>query len=161
MIVYVLKLQHGCYYVGRTTNLHQRLNQHKSGCGSVWVKKHPMIELIRSEEEPSPFYEDMIVKETMNQYGIHKVRGGSYSQPWLSKDQIKFLTIELRGATDKCFQCGGDHFVIDCRGSSSEDESEDESEGDFAHVEPLPTIGEKIAASAGRKINRLMNYFGY
>jgi predicted GIY-YIG superfamily endonuclease len=41
--VYVLRLQDGKKYVGRTSNLRQCLNQHFSGDGSEWTKRYSPI----------------------------------------------------------------------------------------------------------------------
>lgn len=118
MIIYVLKLEEDCFYVGKTNNLDARLETHKLGNGSAWTYKHNVIELHKTFKPPSDvdadFYEDMIVKMYMRKYGIQKVRGGSYSQLYLSQEKIRLITQEIYGATDKCFRCGGDHFVKDC-----------------------------------------------
>ena len=119
MIVYVLRLEKGNYYVGRTNNLDARLEAHKNGTGSAWTKKHRMIELFKTYEDDNPFYEDMVVKMMMNEHGIHKVRGGSYSQVSLPEDKILSIKNELYGASNKCFKCGGQHFVKDCIKSHS------------------------------------------
>lgn len=43
---YVLSLENGNYYVGITNNFNERINQHLSGKGSSWTKKHKPIDVI-------------------------------------------------------------------------------------------------------------------
>ena len=118
MVVYVLKLKNDNFYVGQTVNLERRLKEHILGFGSEWTKKHGNVSLFQTYENDDPFYEDMIVKKMMKQHGIHKVRGGSYSQIILPKEKIAMIENELRGASNLCFKCGGNHFVRSCTQSS-------------------------------------------
>ncbi|EGZ15167.1 hypothetical protein PHYSODRAFT_507023 [Phytophthora sojae] len=115
MIVYVLELADGHYYVGRIDNLTARLEAHANGRGSEWTKQYPTIQLKGTYEETSPFYEDMITKIMMAKYRISKVRGGSYSQVFLPKSKHFAIVSELRGAKGTCFRCGGSHFVRSCK----------------------------------------------
>lgn len=150
-IVYVLKLRNDKYYVGRTSNLERRIDDHKAGYGSSWTKKHKFVEMIKSFEAESPFYEDMIVKTMMQAHGIENVRGGSYSQVWLPKDQYTQLRREINGATDKCFHCGGDHFVKDCDRSDSDELD--------AFLKESIDVGFRICSSGWRKAMRVGKYF--
>ena len=113
--IYVLKLQGGKYYVGKSQDVIGRYQQHMNGEGSSWTKKYKPISLLKCESGVSPFEEDKVVKEYMNTYGIDNVRGGSYSQLTLDNVQLEALTRELRGGTDACNQCGQKgHFIRDC-----------------------------------------------
>lgn len=114
MVTYVLKLHNNKYYVGRTNNLNSRYTQHKNGFGAAWTKKYGVLSIFKTYEDDSPFYEDMVVKTMMHQYGIANVRGGSYSMLRLSDTQLGLLQAEIRGATDCCFKCGGNHFIKYC-----------------------------------------------
>lgn len=171
MYVYILKLEHGKYYVGRTNDVQKRVEDHKAGRGSEWTRKYKMLSLIRYEKVDSPFYEDMWVKEMMHKHGINNVRGGSYSQIWLPKNQYMCLQQELNGAMDKCFQCGGDHFAKDCtkynysidiEGYTEEAEYkksrqvEDEEVEQF--IDDIVDLGSRAYASSIRKGKRLYKY---
>lgn len=114
MFVYVLELQNGKYYVGRTNYLTKRVEEHMNGRGAEWTKLHKPIRILKEYPIDNPFYEDTILKMTMHIFGIDNVRGGSYCQSNLSSSQIATLQREIRGALDQCFVCGGDHFVQDC-----------------------------------------------
>ena len=56
----------------------------------------------------------------MCKHGIDKVRGGSYSKLVLDGNDIEFLKKEIRGASDTCFICGGNHFVTECPNKQKE-----------------------------------------
>jgi len=80
-IVYVLKLNDGCYYVGLTHDLNRRLSQHFGGTGALWTRLHKPISLEKvyflnyGEED----LENKITREYMKLYGQDKVKGGIYN----------------------------------------------------------------------------------
>jgi predicted GIY-YIG superfamily endonuclease len=113
--IYVLKLQGGKYYVGKSLDVIGRYQQHVNGQGSSWTKKHKPMSLLECKSDVSPFEEDKMVKEYMSKYGIDNVRGGSYTQIILDAVQTEALNREIRGGTDACHQCGQKgHFVKFC-----------------------------------------------
>jgi len=58
----------------------------------------------------------------MEKEGIDNVRGGSFSQIKLSDEQIKLINQMIKGASDKCFNCGeSGHFIKDCIESKIQD----------------------------------------
>ena len=113
-MIYVLKLEGNKYYVGRTDNVDRRYQDHKAGIGSSWTKLHKPINIEYVRNYENKFYEDMVVKIFMNRYGIDNVRGGSYSQINLDSIQRYMLQREINNANDKCFECGGNHFIRSC-----------------------------------------------
>ena len=112
--IYILRLEQGKYYIGKSEDPQKRFTQHLEGNGSMWTKKYKPLELVQVINSASNFDEDKCVKEYMNRYGISNVRGGSYSSEILTADQIRLCQMEIRGANDRCFRCGGNHFVKDC-----------------------------------------------
>jgi predicted GIY-YIG superfamily endonuclease len=113
--VYVLRLEGGHYYVGKSDNIMNRYQQHLNGYGSAWTRKHKPISIDKTYENVSSFEEDKITKEYMSKYGIDKVRGGSYVEIELSEFHIEALKMEIWAAKDLCTQCGRPgHFVKDC-----------------------------------------------
>ena len=135
--IYVLRLQGGKYYVGKSDNVVKRYQQHLAGSGSAWTKLHRPVSLVKTIENVSPFQEDAITKEYMAKYGTENVRGGSYVQLDLDDFQKETLNREKWGAKDLCTQCGrSGHFVKDCYATKDvsgnaiyeEDDSEEEEE---------------------------------
>jgi predicted GIY-YIG superfamily endonuclease/ribosomal protein L37E len=122
LIVYVLKLVEGRYYVGSTRNLDRRLEAHLRGGGSTWTRLYPIVELIEAREARNKFDEDATTKEYMAEYGIDNVRGGSYVQEVLPTDCISFLQKEVWGATGACLRCGRmEHWASYCYAVTSVD----------------------------------------
>jgi len=135
--IYVLRLQGGKYYVGKSDNVAKRYQQHLAGSGSAWTKLHRPVSLVKTIENVSPFQEDAITKEYMAKYGTDNVRGGSYVQVDLDDFQKETLNREKWGAKDLCKQCGrSGHFVKDCYATKDvsgnaiyeEDDSDEEEE---------------------------------
>ena len=131
--VYVLRLEGGRYYVGKSDHVMKRYQQHLEGNGSSWTRKHPPVSLEKTIEHASPFEEDKVTKEYMSRYGIDRVRGGSYVELELSESQTDALQRELWAANDLCTRCGRPgHFVRDCHaktdvsGHTIEDEIDDQ-----------------------------------
>ncbi len=114
MFIYILELENGKYYIGKTTNVAKRIQEHINQLGSSWTKKYKYVQTIETIKTDDPFDEDKYVKKYMSKYGIDNVRGGSYVLDSLTAYEIKFIERELRGASDQCFKCGGEHFVNEC-----------------------------------------------
>ena len=115
MIVYVIQLFDDKYYIGRTNNLNRRLEEHKNGNGSEWTKKYPFIKLIKAVDTKDLFIEDKYVKMYMNKFGIDNVRGGSYSNIKLNKEQENILKKELNTINNNCYRCGrNSHYIKNC-----------------------------------------------
>ena len=114
-VIYVLSLEGGNYYVGKSGNIPKRLHDHFRGQGSAWTKIFKPIEVMDILENKSLFMEDIVTKQLMYEYGIPYVRGGSYSQIKLSECDLYCLNKELWGMKDLCFLCGGNHFVKQCQ----------------------------------------------
>jgi len=164
--IYILSLEGGRYYIGKSNNVINRYQQHLNGSGSAWTRKYKPVSLEKIIENVSPFEEDKVTKEYMSKYGIDKVRGGSYVEIELSKFHIDAIKMEIWSAKDLCTQCGrSGHFVKDCYAKThhsgytldceSEDESEDESyECEYCKRE---FSNEDICVDHVRECKRVMN----
>ena len=47
---YILQCANGAYYVGSTTNLEQRLQEHQAGLGGKFTSQHLPVKLVYKEE---------------------------------------------------------------------------------------------------------------
>lgn len=173
MVVYVLELANGHYYVGKTSRLDERLEEHRSGRGSAWTQRHRIVRLLETHQETSPFVEDMVTKQMMMKYGIAKVRGGSYCEVFLPRPKYNAVLNEIRGAAGLCFRCGGPHYIKDCViGQNGKQHPEDRTDPDAKDttadhyssfddddVKFVYNATSRFAASAVRKVNRVVKYF--
>jgi predicted GIY-YIG superfamily endonuclease len=113
--IYVLKLEGGKYYVGKSHDLITRYQQHLNGEGSAYTRKYRPVKMVQTITNVSPFEEDKITKEYMSKYGVENVRGGSYANPELTDFQLEALRAEMCSANDLCSNCGrSGHFIKDC-----------------------------------------------
>ena len=112
--IYVLKLKHNKYYIGKTTNPDFRLNNHFNSEGSIWTKKYEPISICELRPNCTDKDESILTQEYMKKYGIDNVRGG----PWCSLDISEHKkTIEhmIQSEDDLCYNCGkSDHFANQC-----------------------------------------------
>jgi len=131
--IYILRLEAGRFYIGKSNNVATRYLEHLNGNGSAWTRLYKPISLDRTIQKASPFDEDKYTKEYMSKYGIDKVRGGSYVQVVLSEADKRSIEKEIWGAKNACTNCGRtNHFVADCyartnvRGDTIGDEDEED-----------------------------------
>ena len=153
--IYILRLEGGRYYVGKSDNIMNRYQQHMNGSGSAWTRKYKPVALEKMIENVSPFEEDKYTKEYMSKYGMDKVRGGSYVEINLSDFQKESLNREMWGAKDCCTQCGRKgHFVNTCSATTDvsgnyieyEDEDDDDEDEDEDEDDDDESSGEEIDA---------------
>lgn len=110
LYVYVLLLEGGKYYVGKTRNPMERFIAHllNNTGDTLWTRQYKPINVLRLVENCVDLDEDIITLELMKQKGIENVRGGSFCHP----DSVTHL---MRSAGDKCYTCGDSgHFSRDC-----------------------------------------------
>jgi len=113
--IYILELRNNKWYVGRTSDIVLRYQQHMQGQGSAWTKRFTPLVLHKTITNASIYDEDRYVKEYMALYGIDNVRGGSYCTFDLTAAQTTAIQTEIWSATDCCLRCGEHgHFVKDC-----------------------------------------------
>ena len=78
--IYVLKLIDDRYYIGRSQNVLQRIEQHFSGNGSVYTKKFKPLKVLEIVEENTNFDERNKTIEYIKKYTWEKVRGYVWSR---------------------------------------------------------------------------------
>ena len=76
--IYILKLESGKYYIGKSNDVNKRFEQHITGNGSSFTKIYKPVAIDKIIKNTSPFDEDKITKEYMIKYGIDNVRALCY-----------------------------------------------------------------------------------
>jgi hypothetical protein len=113
--IYVLELENGKYYIGKTKNPDIRINDHSTDSGSEWTSKYKPIKTIETIADCDDFDEDKYTLKYMSVYGIDNVRGGSFCKIFLDENTQKLLMHMIKSANNKCYNCGSTtHFVKDC-----------------------------------------------
>lgn len=107
-MIYVLSLKDDFFYVGSSSCIEKRIAAHFNGNGSVWTSLHPPVSVFAVlEEEKNDFAEDNVTLHLMHRYGIHRVRGGSFTSIILCKEDISCISRQLATAFKLCFKCHG------------------------------------------------------
>lgn len=92
MYIYILQLEKGKYYVGKTKNPYFRLESHFYSSGSEWVILYKPIRILELIADCDDYDEDKYTLIYMDKYGIDNVRGGSFTTIELdksTKNQLK------------------------------------------------------------------------
>jgi len=145
--IYILKLDQGKYYVGKSKNVAQRYQEHLQGQGSAWTRKYKPMKLDTVIENASPFDEDKQVKIYMAKYGIENVRGGTYVADTLTEEQEHALKAEISSSNDLCNKCGRkSHFFKDCYAKS-------DTEGNIISEPSQPSRLELISTIIGAAVS--------
>jgi hypothetical protein len=127
VLIYILGLENGKYYIGKTKNLEIRILEHINSSGSEWTKLYNPIKIIEYHDNCDDFDEDKYTIMMMNKYGIDNVRGGSYCTIILSESEKSNINKMIRGSNNLCYICSSsNHFAKNChksnRGSQLESE---------------------------------------
>ena len=79
--IYLIYLEYGKIYIGKTTNIQRRLREHYNGIGSMVTKKFRPINHKIIDKCPG-YYSDKLEQqytdEFISKYGYDNVRGGKY-----------------------------------------------------------------------------------
>lgn len=121
--LYVLQLEDDKWYVGKSDDIQNRLNQHKSGKGSAWTKLYKPIKVYETKKINSIHDETNATLDLMKKYGIDNVRGGAYCQIDLPDEIESSIKHQINSNTDKCYECGKPgHFANKCPNKQDEEE---------------------------------------
>jgi predicted GIY-YIG superfamily endonuclease len=88
--IYVLQLIDDRYYVGRTGNILRRIEEHFTGCGSLYTIKYKPIKVIEVTEELTKEDERNKTLEIMTKYGWEKVRGAGWCSLEIKRPKEKY-----------------------------------------------------------------------
>jgi hypothetical protein len=128
VFIYVLQLEQGKYYIGKTNNPTFRLENHFGSNGSAWTKKYKPTKVLELIPDCDDYDEDKYTRKYMDKYGMDNVRGGSFCEIKLNENNIATLNQMSNGTNNKCFVCGSEeHFAKDCKNVNVKKEIIDKS----------------------------------
>ena len=116
--VYVLELPNGRLYVGKSTNIEERISQHSAGGegGAVCAKGFKQrIPTSTPRQTDCESWERTETLTLMRKHGIGKIRGWFYTSPDLSPTLREHAFQQICEKFDLCRICGhGNHFATQC-----------------------------------------------
>jgi predicted GIY-YIG superfamily endonuclease len=116
VFIYVLQLEEGKYYIGKTNNPSFRLENHFNSNGSAWTKKYKPTKVLELIPDCDDYDEDKYTRKYMDKYGMNNVRGGSFCEIKLNDNNLITLKQMSNGTNNKCFTCGEEgHFTNNCK----------------------------------------------
>ena len=115
--VYVLQKPDGSFYVGKSSNIQERLKQHAEGTGAACAKgKCRRVPPLTQACDDLEAWERAEVLARMKKHGIGKVRGWMYTTQDLTEAQVEHAFSQVCEKYDLCRRCGrGGHFAAECR----------------------------------------------
>jgi hypothetical protein len=147
MFIYVLSLQFGKYYIGKTENpdfSFEYIYSYPLLKNNYWIQKYYPLSISEFFEVSSSELVwktlDIIVLKYMNQYGILHVRGGSFSDIILGNHQMIYLKKNMNryGNGIFCVICGSrSHLDEDCNKEVCLSDSGGLCDGEYNMIEKL------------------------
>lgn len=113
-VVYILELEGGNYYVGRSTNRFQRAEAHRSmeaHMGAAWTREHKPIAGVKEvyfyigDVRFGGLEEDYYTLKMMALHGIDKVRGGSFCDVQFNNYVKSHIRKMLDHNEGRCLSC--------------------------------------------------------
>jgi hypothetical protein len=122
--IYEDELEDGYGYVGQSSDVDRRQEQHERGEGSSWTSAHKIVREIRRYPVVNKWSETIATLDMMLDRGIDKVRGACFTDSYLDRPTTtrKVIISLMRGALDLCQKCGEKgHYIAECTNRSNDD----------------------------------------
>lgn len=159
--IYVLQLEKGKYYVGKTNNPNFRIKSHFNSNGSKWTQLYKPLKMVELKKNCDDYDEDKVTRQYMDKYGIDNVRGGSFVSVKLDNSVINTLQQMEIGTNDKCFKCGEKgHFAKDCNYDEDEDDEDEWENLKNNFISESKKIKMKNNIISGEDVVKIMNNLG-
>lgn len=118
--IYVLELQGGKVYVGKSRDIPKRLKQHMSGHGASYTKRNPptgkLLPRLGNLDGDGDGPERDETLRWINKLGPDNVRGWRYCTKNLTAADREDIESNLREMYDLCRRCGmSGHFAAECK----------------------------------------------
>jgi hypothetical protein len=118
--VYVLELDGGYVYVGKSMDVEKRIKQHSEGVGSGFTKRFKptgrVLDRIGTLQGEGDGPERDETLRQMMRMGSHRVRGWKYVRAKHTKAELADIECNIREMMDWCRVCGREgHFAAKCQ----------------------------------------------
>jgi predicted GIY-YIG superfamily endonuclease len=118
--IYVLELTQGRVYVGQSSDVRRRVQQHMSGQGSAFTKAFPPTGVLLPRLGCVTGSAEAAERDETLRYmflrGIPLVRGWKYSRVQMTEDEQQDAEENIRELFDLCRRCGHPgHFITRCK----------------------------------------------
>lgn len=118
--IYILELSQGRVYVGQSSDIHRRVQQHMSGQGSAFTKAFPPTGVLLPRLGCVSGSQEAAERDETLRYmflrGIQLVRGWKYTRVYMPDEEIQDAEGNIRELFDLCRRCGHPgHFVTQCK----------------------------------------------
>ena len=118
--VYVLELSQGRVYVGHSSDIRRRIQQHMSGHGSAFTKAFPPTGVILPRLGCVSGSAEAAERDETLRYmflrGIQAVRGWRYVRVHMPEEEARDAEANIRELFDLCRRCGHPgHFIGHCK----------------------------------------------
>jgi predicted GIY-YIG superfamily endonuclease len=118
--IYILELAQGRVYVGHSSDMKRRLQQHMSGQGAAFTKAFPptgvllpRLGMVTGSSEAAERDETL---RYMFLRGIPLVRGWKFTRVHMAEDEQRDAEENIRELFDLCRRCGHPgHFITQCK----------------------------------------------
>lgn len=117
--IYVLRTTAGMYYVGKSTDISARIQDHRSGAGAICLNGSSFQEVTNLLTSGSPndleSWERNETLQRMRTHGIQNVRGWMFTTTELSVENYQDAFRQICEKFDLCRRCGrSSHFAERC-----------------------------------------------
>lgn len=118
--IYILELSQGRVYVGQSSDIRRRVQQHMSGQGSAFTKAFPPTGVLLPRLGCVSGSQEAAERDETLRYmflrGIQLVRGWKYTRVYMPDEDIQDAEENIRELFDLCRRCGHPgHFVTQCK----------------------------------------------
>jgi predicted GIY-YIG superfamily endonuclease len=118
--IYILELAQGRVYVGHSSDMRRRLQQHMSGQGAAFTKAFPPTGVLLPRLGKVTGSAEAAGRDETLRYmflrGIPLVRGWKYTRVYMADDEQRDAEENIRELFDLCRRCGHPgHFVTQCK----------------------------------------------
>jgi predicted GIY-YIG superfamily endonuclease len=121
--IYILELEQNKFYVGKSLKPLSRTGEHIASTllndttcsGAAWTRMYQPVKILNVMISYDEFDEDVMTIRYMKDKGIDNVRGGSFCELNLARENVITISKMITGSDDKCYYCGEcDHYINAC-----------------------------------------------